>query len=88
MRCDTPGGVACSQEFDEDGSGDIDSDELMKVMKNVGVKVTTYELQKMIKDADLDGSGTINFEEFLAVRAACACAHAARWSTRAARRLR
>lgn len=33
-------------------------------MLNLGEKVTDEELEQMVKDADLDGDGQINYEEF------------------------
>jgi len=51
------------EEFDEDGSGDISSDELMKFMVSLGFT----PLQDMVKEAmelaDADGSGTLDYDE-------------------------
>lgn len=38
--------------------------QLRHVMLNLGEKVTDEELEQMVKDADLDGDGQINYEEF------------------------
>jgi Ca2+-binding EF-hand superfamily protein len=51
--------------FDEDGSGDIDITELRKAMKALGMKTSRGEVKKMIEEADIDGGGSIDFEEFL-----------------------
>ena len=43
--------------FDKDGSGSIDSDELITVMKSLGVEATEEEVETMLETADADGSG-------------------------------
>lgn len=39
--------------------------QLLSVMRNIGVKVTEEELEHMIRVADLDGDGRVNYEEFM-----------------------
>merc|ERR1739843_45578 len=51
--------------FDTDGSGSIDSKELKVAMRALGFEPKKEEIQKMIADVDDDGSGTIEFDEFL-----------------------
>ena len=34
-------------------------------MKNLGEKLTDEEVDKMIREADVDGYGQINYEEFV-----------------------
>merc|ERR1719161_2888437 len=51
--------------FDTDGSGNIDSKELKVAMLALGFEPKKEEIQKMISDVDDDGSGTIEYEEFL-----------------------
>lgn len=41
-------------------------------MNNIGVKVTDEELEQMIREADLDGDGQVNYEEFLRMMLATA----------------
>ena len=49
--------------FDKDNSGKITKDELMKVLKVD--KNQEKEIEKIIKEADKDGDGVINYKEFL-----------------------
>merc|ERR1711981_819665 len=51
--------------FDRDGNGFISAAELRHVMTNLGEKLTDEEVDKMIREADVDGDGQINYEEFV-----------------------
>jgi len=51
--------------FDKDGSGTITTDEFIKVLKNLGQKVSKEEAEKITKDLDSDNSGEVEFEEFV-----------------------
>ena len=51
--------------FDRDGNGLISNVELQHVMTSLGENVTMDEVDEMIKEADLDGDGYINYEEFV-----------------------
>ncbi|XP_033736475.1 calmodulin-A-like isoform X1 [Pecten maximus] len=55
--------------FDTDNDGCITTDELATVMRSMGGVTTEEELQEMIQEADADGSGDIDLEEFLALMA-------------------
>ncbi|XP_054446763.1 calmodulin-like [Pteronotus mesoamericanus] len=50
--------------FDLDGDGYITIDELKQAMARVGQKLSQEELEAMIKEADLDKDGRVNYEEF------------------------
>ncbi|KAH9849329.1 hypothetical protein C2E23DRAFT_839743 [Lenzites betulinus] len=51
--------------FDKDGNGYISAAELRHVMTNLGEKLSDSEVDEMIREADVDGDGQINYEEFV-----------------------
>ena len=51
-------------EFDLDGSGEIDASELNHLIKDLGLVRTPEEIDAMVLEVDEDESGEINFEEF------------------------
>lgn len=53
--------------FDTDGNGYITRDELGSVMGNLGEKLTSDELKEMMREADTDGDGKIDYKEFVKV---------------------
>ncbi|XP_063282938.1 calmodulin-A-like [Pelobates fuscus] len=55
--------------FDKDGDGTVTTKELGTVMRSLGQNPTEAELQDMINEVDCDGSGTIDFPEFLTMMA-------------------
>ena len=51
--------------FDKDDSGTISADELRKGLKQVlGETLPEDEIDALIREVDLDGSGDIDYEEF------------------------
>ena len=56
---------ATFQLFDQDNSGSIDKEELGELFKSLGQNYTDAELNEMIEEIDDDGSGSIEFNEFL-----------------------
>lgn len=48
--------------LDADGNGYISPTELHRVMRNLGENLTEDEISEMVKQADLDGDGRINYE--------------------------
>ena len=55
--------------FDSDGSGNIDKQELKRLMASVGQIPDDDELNEMVRIADADGSGEVDFYEFVALMA-------------------
>ena len=53
--------------FDKDGNGFISAAELRHIMTNLGEKLTDEEVDEMLREADIDGDGQINYEEFVKV---------------------
>merc|ERR1712227_657233 len=53
--------------FDDDDTGKISFKNLKRVSKELGENMTDEELQEMIDEADRDGDGEINEEEFLRI---------------------
>ena len=51
--------------FDKDGNGFISAAELRHIMTNLGEKLTDEEADEMIREADVDGDGMINYVEFV-----------------------
>eukprot|EP00976_Prorocentrum_cordatum_P091419 1188528-Prorocentrum_minimum.AAC.4 len=59
----------CFDMFDEDGSGNIDSDELKDILSALGVKMAAMEIAELVGEVDSDGSGDVDFPEFCALMA-------------------
>lgn len=55
--------------FDIDKDGCITGDELKTIMQNLRIEVTDIEISSMIQRVDIDGNGTIEFNEFLEMMA-------------------
>ncbi|BGP19599.1 Calmodulin-3 [Rhodosporidiobolus nylandii] len=52
--------------FDKDGNGFISAAELRHVMTNLGEKLSDTEVEEMIREADVDGDGQINYDDLIA----------------------
>ncbi|XP_023347177.1 calmodulin isoform X2 [Eurytemora carolleeae] len=55
--------------FDTAGAGVISSKQLGKVLRFIGQNPTEAELQDMVNEVDKDGTGSIDFPEFLSMMA-------------------
>lgn len=51
--------------LDKDQNGYISPDGLRHVMINLGEKLSDEEVELMIKEADLDGDGHVNYDDFV-----------------------
>merc|ERR1711936_419746 len=54
-------------EFDTDKSGTISPEELLGVLRAMGQNPTGDELLNLVLEVDIDGNGTIEFDEFLSM---------------------
>jgi len=52
------------KEFDVDGSGFINKDELRQLSKKLGNELSDGDLETALKDLDLNGDGVIDMDEF------------------------
>jgi calmodulin len=57
--------ISAFRVFDKDGNGTISTKELRHIMTTIGDKLTDEEVNQMIEEADVDGDGIINYEEFV-----------------------
>jgi len=53
--------------FDKEGNGFISTAELATVMTNIGEVLSEEETDELIAEADIDGDGNVNYEEFVAM---------------------
>merc|ERR1712166_1358021 len=53
--------------FDDDDTGKINFHNLRRVAKELGENMTDQEIQEMIDEADRDGDGEINEDEFMRI---------------------
>ncbi|KAL5988720.1 hypothetical protein ACLOJK_026821 [Asimina triloba] len=53
--------------FDKDQNGYISANELRLVMINLGEELTDEEVNQMIREADVDGDGQVNYDEFVRI---------------------
>lgn len=68
MKIFTDSKLSIYRVFDKDNNGVISSTELRRVMTNLGEKLTDDEVEDMIKEADIDGDGNVNYNgEFLSI---------------------
>eukprot|EP00878_Enallax_costatus_P002488 GHUV01002668.1.p1 GENE.GHUV01002668.1~~GHUV01002668.1.p1 ORF type:complete len:149 (+),score=32.21 GHUV01002668.1:143-589(+) len=53
--------------FDKDQRGWLEAAELRHVLTNIGEKLSSAEMEDMIKESDPDNDGKIQYEEFVRV---------------------
>jgi len=51
--------------FDKNGDGKISATELRDVMVSLGEKLTDDEIDQMIREADINNDGHVDYEEFV-----------------------
>jgi Ca2+-binding EF-hand superfamily protein len=53
------------EQFDENASGAVSSAELKPLFASVGINMKPYQIDAIVREYDIDGSGEIDFEEFV-----------------------
>uniref|UniRef100_A0A8D8LEC0 Troponin C, isoform 1 n=1 Tax=Cacopsylla melanoneura TaxID=428564 RepID=A0A8D8LEC0_9HEMI len=53
--------------YDKEGNGYITTDVLREILKELDDKISAEDLDMMIAEIDSDGSGTVDFDEFMEV---------------------
>ena len=53
--------------FDDDNTGKISFKNLKRVTQELGENINHEELQEMINEADGDGDGQVNLQEFMRI---------------------
>jgi Ca2+-binding EF-hand superfamily protein len=52
-------------KLDQDKDGKLNKDDIQKIVRLDTVSIGTVDVQEMINEADLDGDGQIDYNEFL-----------------------
>merc|ERR1711994_199248 len=55
--------------YDKEGNGFISTNTLKEILKELDNKLTDDDLENIIEEVDEDGSGTLDFDEFMAMMA-------------------
>lgn len=53
--------------YDKEGNGYISTHVLMEILAELDPRLTQEELEGIIDEIDEDGSGTVDFDEFMAM---------------------
>ena len=53
--------------YDQDGNGTVDLAEVKMVLEKCGVPMPEAQIAELIKEFDADGSGDLNFQEFVSM---------------------
>lgn len=60
--------LRCAFEvFDKDGDGYISASSLRHVMSKIGERLTDEDISFLMKEADVDGDGRVDFKEFVRI---------------------
>jgi len=55
------------KQFDKTNSGTVTTAELRHIMTNLGEKLTDEEAEELLKEADPNKKGTVNYSDFIRV---------------------
>merc|ERR1712051_1108499 len=55
--------------YDKEGNGFISTNTLKEILKELDNKLSEEDLENIIEEVDEDGSGTLDFDEFMAMMA-------------------
>merc|ERR1719178_67995 len=55
--------------YDKEGNGYISTDVLKEILQELDAKLTNEDLDNIIEEVDEDGSGTLDFDEFMEMMA-------------------
>ncbi|TFK68285.1 calmodulin-like protein [Pluteus cervinus] len=55
------------KRYDKDGNGRISKKELKEMMLSLGEKLSDAQIDEMIREADANGNGEIELEEFIKI---------------------
>merc|ERR1739847_255731 len=55
--------------YDKEGNGYISTDVLKEILQELDAKLTSEDLDNIIEEVDEDGSGTLDFDEFMSMMA-------------------
>ena len=50
---------------DADGSGELDTDELLELFHGLGIMVDEERVDELVAEVDIDGGGELDFKEFM-----------------------
>merc|ERR1712073_188514 len=53
--------------YDKQGNGYITTNTLKEILREIDSNLTEYNLDQIVEEVDADGSGTIDFDEFMAM---------------------
>lgn len=58
---------AAFKVFDKDGLGYVGTKEMKSILSTIGEPLSEEDLKELIKEADPNGEGTINYSEFIKI---------------------
>ena len=57
----------CCRIYDKHRQGYISTDVLKEILREIDTDLTEAELEEVVTEVDEDGSGTVDFDEFMAM---------------------